>query len=420
MHYKKREWTVFFLIKADSSNITHVIRMANEIRSISMTGAPAIVICIKMFQENRPALEKGDTSLMIPDDAPGTVTTLFYKLTADPAGNQFPNQLAHIDEKPDFDFGDPVYLEGYFREVILKPFKARHYLLFTFDHGNAFGTFPNGIVDNSNKQKILFMEELNQAIRFALQCKKIDVVIMVNCFMQSAMTGLALHRSVKYLVAPESDMDFSGYNYTSIFHLIANRKNLKGRALANHVVASFPKKVHSVYEDGVAIKNVTAVFAARLKFYHLLPGVIDQLVDALISLEPFPYRLITELRENLKLPSAHDLVDLYLFIKGLVKENVFTNCTFVPGTLFALRDMITEQQFIGRELCPAGQPNQHRFAGLSIYFPERIPSPDQWEKIPRFKQFLASDLGKTTKWKMFLLKLYHEKQQKEKTDLVIE
>jgi hypothetical protein len=415
MHYKKREWTVFFLIRSVGPNITHLIRLVNEIRSIPMAAAPAIVFCLKMLQENRRALECGDTGLMTTDDAPATVTTLFYILADDPQGDQFVNRLAYIDEKPDFDFSDPVYLEGYFREVILKPFKARHYLLITFDHGNAFGIFPKEIIDNSGQQKVLYMEELNRAIRFALQGKKIDVVMMVNCYMQSVMSGIALHRSVKYLVAPESYMDFSGYNYASIFHLIANRKNLKGRALAKHAITSFPEKVYTKYTTGVGNKNQTAVFATRLSRYHLLPRLIDQLVDALVGLDPFPYTSIMDLQKTLLFSKYDDLVDLYIFTRMLVKENFFKNCTHVPGILLALQEMIVQQQFIGDQLSEA---EPVLYSGLSIYFPGFVPPPGEWGKFDRFKQFVDSDLYKTTKWKDFLLKLYYEQGQIEKTDLV--
>jgi hypothetical protein len=406
---KKKKWTVFFLVKALGKKISPIVNRINEIRSIPLNENLAIVFCFNVLKENISAIEKGDTNIMAHDDSPETPTTCFYSLTSIQNTEDYEifNQFKFISENQEFDLTDPYYVEDYFRKFILNPFKAERYILFTFDHGNAFRIFPEKVNDPLPITKALTMEELNTAIRGALGNRKIDLVVMMNCYMQSMMTGFALHRSVKYLIAPESDMDFSGYNYVSIFNTLINNPDISSRKLAKFCVSSFPKKIYSDYTSGEYNKNNTAIFALKLKYFKLFPSVINQFLKVFSEMSAFPFSTIKAARNDTTLKSKDDLADFYAFLKNITKNEKNNKLTIWISLLCTIIEQVIIEGHVGDNLKKKTDMllTSEWYNGISIYFPLALKPEDIENVNSRINQFLISDFGRRTKWKELISKM---------------
>src|SRR5215831_3571463 len=99
-------------------------------------------------------------------------------------------------------------------------------MLFTWDHGCAFGIFDPIQYEIPTARPIksfpgtdmLMIRELANAIKHSLV--KVDILVMMNCWMQSIETNDQLKDCVEVLVAPETSIDWLGYDYISIINTL--------------------------------------------------------------------------------------------------------------------------------------------------------------------------------------------------------
>jgi hypothetical protein len=281
----------------------------------------------------------------------------------------------------------------------LSAFTAKHYLIFSWDHGSAFGIFreqqetglhrQSEIVIKNENVPVLTMEELNKAIRLAFGRKKVDLVVMMNCYMHFIDAAYALRNSVKYIVATETPMDFSGYNYASIFQLISAHPGVSPRKLAKSVVKSFPLKIYDNREEESVVKNQTSIFATDLKYYDLLIQQINKLVDILIPRFPTIKDDIKELRAKTFIEESRFLVDFYRFITALYESNLLKKDIFHTNLILSGKELIDFARYIPEKL-------QLQTTGFSIFFP-KSSSPDP-TKPQDTDDFFYTDFFKQTKW----------------------
>jgi hypothetical protein len=138
---KKRKWTVFFLVKSVDDSTDELISMMDEIRSLHFSSEIAVVFCVNIAEQNVRALLLGDVALLSKPDVKKTFTTVFLHLEPDPDNPDVPNKLAPIDEEVQFDLTLAEHLALFFKSRKQERFRAKRYMLFTWDHGNAFGIF---------------------------------------------------------------------------------------------------------------------------------------------------------------------------------------------------------------------------------------------------------------------------------------
>lgn len=158
----------------------------------------------------------------------------------------FPKELDLSYKTPpenDFSFGDVNLGNDKTLEKILKSIKKSigdsKVILFTWDHGCAFGIFDPTELDNpaapiksSPKTDMLMVKELANAIKGSFG--KVEMLIMMNCWMQSIETNDQLNGFTDVLVAPETSIDWLGYNYIEIIdHLIENPAPTKNKIIPN-------------------------------------------------------------------------------------------------------------------------------------------------------------------------------------------
>lgn len=400
---KKRKWTVFFLIKAVGGSICETIKMINEIRIQELHNQISVVICLNFAKEHLDPLLQGDESFKPDVTQPLTPTTVFIELVAS-NNTKFHSDLHVILERSTFDITDPYDIEKYFKDQVLQKHKASRYLLFTWDHGKGYGIFEDttGQTDSmkiihQSDVKILTMEELKNAIGCAFGKRKVDLVIMMNCLMQMVDTGYALRNNAKYLVAPQTDIDFRGYNYSYIFQVLLNTPNIKPRKLAKLAVRSFVSKVYINQYLGNTIKSTTAIFAIDLRHFTTLGKHIDQLVHYLLpkldSNEAL--EIVHKVRTSSMINSVTNFADLYTFVDILRDTNVFCDA-YIGSLMLSVKNLLVIEGHIGDKLLiPA--------TGFIIYFPDALPENET--PLPGFDEFFETEFIRRTKWLSLIKKM---------------
>lgn len=383
---KKRKWTIFFLVKSAKGSIEELIRMINEIRSIEQSSENAIILCLNVTKGNVAAIENGSIADITTGADSEEFTTIFYKLIPSKSPS-FPNGLEVISINPEFDITKPTDLKVFFRNEILYFYEAVHYLLFTWDHGSAFGVFRDKVregmmepekfldIKEDEKEKILTMEELSNAIKWSFGNKKIDLLVMMNCYMQFFDAGYALRKTVRYLVAPETAISFDGYNYPFIFQVLADNPDISPKKLARHVVSSFLFKVYMAGVAGRGQKDVTAIFASRLKYYDTITTLINRLSARLIQLieeDSGNKKKMLNAREDTILIRGKSLMDLFAFIHALENSDLLSKDYLLTSSLLSINKLVTVQSFIGNYYMESENkiPN-----GFTIFFPLFLPLP---------------------------------------------
>ena len=403
-YQSKQKWTVFFLIKSIDGSIGDAIEMINGIRrDVDACAYISVVFCLNVLKKNIKAIEMGDISLEVENEDPAR-TTVFYSLTKSKGANpEFKSDLGYIDRKDDFDITDPESIKGFFKDNILKKYKADRYILFTWDHGNGYGIFSDkpepppvqvtrlamevvpiqktnlltpAVVSNVTKNnvnavavdKVLTMDELASALGNAFGKEKIDVVIMLNCYMQFFDSGYALRKNVKYLIAPESYIYFKGYNYEFIFRKLTNEPGLSSRKMAKHVVESFELKLYEDQSVGFTAKATTALFANDVSCYSQFAEYINQLAGALEKelIESKP-ELIMARVSTPPVNGASHLVDFFYLLQNLQKSLGKNWQQELVKKLLILKKKAIVAQYIGFDFSNnMGSANP---SGFSVYFP---------------------------------------------------
>jgi hypothetical protein len=165
-------------------------------------------------------------------------------------------------------------------------------LLFTWDHGYAFGIFDPNEYDKKEALPIksapttdmLMVKELAKAIETSFT--KIPILIMMNCWMQSIETNCQLRECVDYLIAPETSIDWLGYDYISILNQLIKNPNINEEQLAKDVIKYSVKRYLKWKEDkgaNVAIDVEELILSATRP--ALSEKVTDKITDLVIALE---------------------------------------------------------------------------------------------------------------------------------------
>ncbi len=370
---EKFKWTVFFLIRAVDEYWKDANEMICELRSISIDDKVCVLLCLNVdAQKLTDEYPRGE------DPLSDGFTTLFYRLKKNEAekNGEFRSSLQYINEKKDFDIRKPEDLSDYFKNKVLKKNKAAKYMLFTWDHGAAFGIFRDGEDDtigviNEEPVKMLTMDQLQHAIHWSFGKKKIDIITMMNCKMQLFDSGYSLASAAKYLIAPETSMHWNGYNYKSIFELLSKRPGISSSGLANHIVLSFPDK--KMPDTGRPYpENDVALFANRLKYYVRLGKLISRLGDLLTNEIQGKITFIADARsECAYIYSTMSLIDFFYFIKSLRSQfGDGWNKKLLKSIEMLGKKIVGNRYYIGSSFKNEKGPQKTAPSSFSFYFPD--------------------------------------------------
>lgn len=390
----KRKWTVFFIIKSvETDSIDDAITMVNELRDIYYGDVVSVVFCVQVVEKWLPALLAGDVN--VSEEGNDTRTTAFLCLREDIHGqSRFKNLLVELERRDEFDLTTVSALVEYFEKIIIAKFPSERHLLFTWNHGNGYGIFAGGssvtVLNDQIARKtidqhlyiksvqkaehftdapveVLSMNELGEALSIAFKTKKIDLVVMMNCYMQYFNTGYALKGSVDYLIAPESYIYFSGYNYSSIISELLRDPDQPSRNLAVHVVQSLEGKQYpspALREEALA---ATALVTVDLSLYTEMADHVDELVAKMKVEMPSNMKKLVKARHNtFKVKDALWGVDFFDFLQQLKAQMPRHWQSDLIEKIMRTRKSLVVSAIIGKSLCkkPHGCP-----MGYMLYFP---------------------------------------------------
>jgi hypothetical protein len=288
---------------------------------------------------------------------PCAMTTLFYQL--DSAGSGHSGRKSRLVEIAPEDFSfDPLkkeYVKKYFASILQgSRFTANQYMLFTWGHGAAYGLF----YDPSNpgpgqKYDMLSMDDLNDAITatFGSSGQKINVVVMMNCYMQFFDTGYTLRLAgVDYLVASVSGATFMGYNYRKLFGTLLKDTAMTPIDLAKLAVSSINDKNLSNVSLRRELYEAT-FYTVNLGMYEKLAGYMSELGEKLIAELPANVEKIRAARNQCQvIHPYYNLIDFFRFVQGL--RNAF-GANWQPdlvGKILHLPDAFVLASFHGKGL----------------------------------------------------------------------
>jgi len=430
---KISEWTVFFLLKSVGGSIGEAINMLNELRKINYGNEINLVLCLHVVKSYIPAIIAGDSNL-IKGKTDQEKTTVFYRFRQKDEGEDgFLNDLDSLGDEPKFDITDPVYVQGFFRDKILTQSTAKRYMLFTWDHGDGFGIFSStdpeegepsksqlvnlqftkqlpviGIKFNNierrsvpDQDKVLTMDELATAIQRAFDTQKIDLVVMLNCYMQFFDAGYALRNNIKYLVAPQSYMFFNGYNYSFIFRKLVQDPQQSSRKLAKCIVQSFETKLYTDQAGGFATKAGTALFAVDVAYYSEMADALDELASALNGeLKERTPELIMARNWVYPVNGATQAVDFINMLESIRKTLGNNWNSKLMRKLMALKKKAVIEGYIGKNFFSdilASNPS-----GFSIFFPFRLIVDNGVSSKLNVDLFANTSFGKDKSWNKFV------------------
>lgn len=392
---KKRKWTVFFLIKAvDKTTVEYAILMLEQLMRVRFPDEVAVLLCVNLRKADIQAFLNRNLSDVNTDDQEKGFTTLFLKVTTVDGG--FRNDITVLSEKVDFDITREEDIKTVLKERILQFFEAKRYLMFTWDHGNGFGIFKGEgkghkanmkflITKSENPPEIpiLNMRELNNAIALSLGKKKIDLMIMMNCNMQLFDTGYDLYKTTKFVIAPQTQMDFLEYDYEAIFTRLVKDPAISARKLKSSVIKSFKRNEILNGTLNPTLMDVS-ISVCDLRYTEQATGILNRLADSLLA-DRARLQQIKDLFDNTRLVDGR-FVDLFSVLLSLynvatVKEQMLIN------HLFLLKNWMVPQVFVGFSNTPENVGEMDALRGISIVSPSDLSDTTgfltrtQWGKL---------------------------------------
>lgn len=191
-------------------------------------------------------------------------------------------------------FQEPDKLSSVLRD--LRPLlpSSGNLLLMTWDHGAVYGMFkkfkvPRGTQQSDAAEKATYVDmltpdELAQSITQGLR-RKVDLLILMNCWMQNCHTLHGLSDVANYMVASEGLITSFVYDY-SIFNRLANRASLDvAKDITQNLLKEYTYKYASTFhlDNQVDTCSIfTTVYGEDFtRFMQSLKKFIDYLLDLL-------------------------------------------------------------------------------------------------------------------------------------------
>lgn len=418
--FKKRKWTVFFLMKSVDAPPGYAIMLMQELRNIDFGDEISVILCINVIKGLVQALLKSDPNL-VPAHPDRTDTTIFVIIKKDKAKHPaYLNSLELLGQKDDFNMDDPDQLRIYFTKSILDKYPATRYMLFTWDHGNGYAIFRRatqnagqlstnrasgyldilpaaGIVPLHN---VLTMDELAKTIKLSFGDKKIDLMVMLNCNMQSFDAGYALRHTVRYLVAPQSNMDFSGYNYTLFFRRVVKDPDESAKNLARCLVTSFSTRLYNPPIDGIVPRSTTALSANDLSTYSSLANCFDQLTSSLkINFSQIKPEIVMARAVTFPVNDLTHSVDFIHLLQNLRKTLGIKWEPKLVNRILSLHKKAIVEIYIGSYY--SGKEETPSPSGFSVFFPLALGQTIGSDTLTIFKE---DSFTKEREWNTFVLK----------------
>jgi hypothetical protein len=154
----------------------------------------------------------------------------------------------------------------------------------------AEGTFAATVSNRSLAAPVLVpvnmltASEINDALK--VLDRPVNLVIMMNCWVQMLETGHEMSETVNILIAPETIYYFAGYDYFTILNSIAQNPGITEKELATITIDSIPGhfKEDPTWEPHLKEIVVSAVYPAKSEqlvkqMDRMFAPLVDELKD---------------------------------------------------------------------------------------------------------------------------------------------
>ncbi|WP_456462060.1 clostripain-related cysteine peptidase [Reichenbachiella sp.] len=239
----EKEWAIIFLVQIrNQTDLNYFIPLLEDLKNTTLRDEIEIILCLNFKSTFRSSFIPPDSEVSSHSSSQQHVTTGIFQLKTS-AGEVNKNELVLLDELVHFDITSSYDIGKLFiRESGIRD-RAKRHMLFTWDHGNGYSIFKK---NNNESNSRLTLQKLNRAIEIGFQGKKsIDLMVMMNCWMQLIDTSFALKNNVEYLVAPQDHIKLDTYNARIIIEKIVQLPTIDSKQLSSIIVNSIKSKENS-------------------------------------------------------------------------------------------------------------------------------------------------------------------------------
>ncbi|NOK08012.1 clostripain-related cysteine peptidase [Corallococcus exercitus] len=295
-----------------------------------------------------------------------------------------PNANAELQVLGEANMGDPKVLEDFVRWG-MRTYPARHYALIIWDHGQGYrdltvapraevsrsvsgAAFRSVSHDETNRDQ-LYNSEVQQALRNALQGRKLDLLGFDACLMAMVETAYAMREFADVMVASEDLEPGDGWAYHLWLKQLRNHPDSSAEQLARSIVDTYPLDYRPSPNESTDRLTLSVV---RLEALEPLASAVSDLADTLVRTLDSEVRLIQQARQASPVlardhPNPGDQrfhhVDLTKFVQEYLGRTQDPNVRRALERVRSLNQQAVLQSFVGPVRADEGA------SGLAIYFP---------------------------------------------------
>jgi hypothetical protein len=243
--------------------------------------------------------------------------------------------------------------------------------------------------NHCNALDMLWVGELASALENGFAGRKLDILMMANCYMQTFESGWLLRKKVKYLVAPETIFKAFGYAFDKLMRLINTRPGIKPNELVKTIKNDFIAKWKKPDIEPKHLKMVS-ISVNDLGYYGILKFFFEIIAKLLMWTSDTQFLKLIELRQKFvanatstPLPGPGrpsdairiqmvDINHLFNTIKKLYPYNILLRSgiyIFRQISRLAVRDIYIGDDYPEHDRI---KPKKFRLSGISIYLPNNL------------------------------------------------
>lgn len=236
---------------------------------------------------------------------------------------------------------------------------------------------------------------------------KIDLIVMANCRTQIFENGFFLRKSVKYLIAPETNAIPEDFDSMKIMSMLNRETPRSTIAIAKKIVSDFANNnsKRSISEQKYSIS------LTHLKRYGKLFLVFEQINNILIADFPRNFNEVFKIRDGIRTVMENKSYETIDFIYWIRLVSHLLNDSKSKRTINLCKfDKIVKktviQKYVGKLISQqdAVSSKKANISGIAFYFPHLRFIENIFEPVCAYFGTESNEYLNKTKWDNFLLK----------------
>ncbi|WP_462249886.1 clostripain-related cysteine peptidase [Ferruginibacter sp.] len=290
MNYK---WKVIFLIQNVGNDVIsdeYLEKIIAELINLNFTDDIVVYLLFTLNDNTHLIADHLETSETLPEG--------LFSISIELKRNiNNPNQFIKLNCYKQTNLGYKEDLITLLKDTQQK--KGEKEIVVTYDHGGGLGMFPRyenfvklvptdkeykeerkieyvqnvfdfvifDLIKKKDNYTLMPVDDFNEAFN-EYSSRKIDVLVMMNCFMLMLDNCVSFRRQFKNLVAPAATIGFNGYVYQDIFDTLNEQKNID--TIINNIILS-SKNIDTVSR----VKNKNAILGIRLSLFGIINFIFN-------------------------------------------------------------------------------------------------------------------------------------------------